>query len=207
MTPPSARHLPSNGAALESVNDPLGQDLAKWNGHRRLTTGADPPACRGNRQGSPRAAVPSSPSRSSSTAVLKPARWASQVPCRRPSIARKSTSDAIGTAARRGQRQHRRRSPRRDHPGGPAHRHRAGPNRPWRHFPHPCLRRGRARQRTQGDAPGAKRSSSAFPNMWIPPTSRGSRPTKPVNTRFGRRYEIVELPLAVVIRNLKPRIP
>lgn len=32
-----SRHLPSNGAALESVNDPLGQDLAKWNGHRRLT--------------------------------------------------------------------------------------------------------------------------------------------------------------------------
>jgi hypothetical protein len=32
-----SRHLPSNGAALESVNDPLSQDLAKWNGHRRLT--------------------------------------------------------------------------------------------------------------------------------------------------------------------------
>ena len=32
-----SRHLPSNGAALESANDPLGQDLAKWNGHRRLT--------------------------------------------------------------------------------------------------------------------------------------------------------------------------
>jgi hypothetical protein len=32
-----SRHLPSNGAALESVTDPLGQDLAKWNGHRRLT--------------------------------------------------------------------------------------------------------------------------------------------------------------------------
>lgn len=32
-----SRHLPSNGAAFESVNDPLGQDLAKWNGHRRLT--------------------------------------------------------------------------------------------------------------------------------------------------------------------------
>lgn len=32
-----SRHLPSNGTALESTNDPLGQDLAKWNGHRRLT--------------------------------------------------------------------------------------------------------------------------------------------------------------------------
>ncbi len=32
-----SRHLPSNGAALEAANDPLGQDLAKWNGHRRLT--------------------------------------------------------------------------------------------------------------------------------------------------------------------------
>ncbi len=32
-----SRHLPSNGAALELVNDPLGRDLAKWNGHRRLT--------------------------------------------------------------------------------------------------------------------------------------------------------------------------
>jgi hypothetical protein len=32
-----SRHLPSNGVALESASDPLGQDLAKWNGHRRLT--------------------------------------------------------------------------------------------------------------------------------------------------------------------------
>ncbi len=32
-----SRHLPSNGVALESAVDPLGQDLAKWNGHRRLT--------------------------------------------------------------------------------------------------------------------------------------------------------------------------
>ncbi len=32
-----SRHLPSNGVSLESANDPLGQDLAKWNGHRRLT--------------------------------------------------------------------------------------------------------------------------------------------------------------------------
>jgi hypothetical protein len=32
-----SRHLPSNGEALESAIDPLGQDLAKWNGHRRLT--------------------------------------------------------------------------------------------------------------------------------------------------------------------------
>jgi hypothetical protein len=32
-----SRHLPSNGVALESVSDPLGQDLAKWNGHRRLS--------------------------------------------------------------------------------------------------------------------------------------------------------------------------
>lgn len=32
-----SRHLPSNGAAFESVSDQLGQDLAKWNGHRRLT--------------------------------------------------------------------------------------------------------------------------------------------------------------------------
>jgi hypothetical protein len=32
-----SRHLPSNGTALESAVDPLGQDLAKWNGHRRLS--------------------------------------------------------------------------------------------------------------------------------------------------------------------------
>jgi hypothetical protein len=32
-----SRHLPSNGVALESASDPLGKDLAKWNGHRRLT--------------------------------------------------------------------------------------------------------------------------------------------------------------------------
>jgi hypothetical protein len=32
-----ARHLPSNGSAFESNADPLGRDLAKWNGHRRLT--------------------------------------------------------------------------------------------------------------------------------------------------------------------------
>lgn len=31
-----SRHLPSNGTAFESANDPLGEDLAKWNGHRRL---------------------------------------------------------------------------------------------------------------------------------------------------------------------------
>jgi hypothetical protein len=35
--PAFSRHLPSNGSAFESANDPLGQDLAKWNGHRRLT--------------------------------------------------------------------------------------------------------------------------------------------------------------------------
>ncbi len=33
----TTRHLPSNGSAFESNSDPLGRDLAKWNGHRRLT--------------------------------------------------------------------------------------------------------------------------------------------------------------------------
>ncbi|QTN33921.1 hypothetical protein HZ994_16905 [Akkermansiaceae bacterium] len=32
-----SRHLPSNGGSLESANGPLEQDLAKWNGHRRLS--------------------------------------------------------------------------------------------------------------------------------------------------------------------------
>jgi hypothetical protein len=32
-----SRHLPSNGSAFESITDPSGQRLAKWNGHRRLT--------------------------------------------------------------------------------------------------------------------------------------------------------------------------
>lgn len=32
-----ARHLPSNGSAFESNLDAPGQNLAKWNGHRRLT--------------------------------------------------------------------------------------------------------------------------------------------------------------------------
>ena len=32
-----SRHLPGNGAAFEAAPDPLSQDLAKWNGHRRLT--------------------------------------------------------------------------------------------------------------------------------------------------------------------------
>jgi hypothetical protein len=34
-----ARHLPSNGSAFETNADALGQDLAKWNGHRRLLPG------------------------------------------------------------------------------------------------------------------------------------------------------------------------
>ena len=33
----TSRHLPSNGPAYESNSDQLLQDLSKWNGHRRLT--------------------------------------------------------------------------------------------------------------------------------------------------------------------------
>ena len=52
---------------------------------------ADPPAGRGNRRRKSKAAARSNPSRSSSTAVRKPERWARPVPCRRLSTARKST--------------------------------------------------------------------------------------------------------------------
>ncbi len=32
-----SRHLPGNGDSFENANGPLARDLAKWNGHRRLT--------------------------------------------------------------------------------------------------------------------------------------------------------------------------